>query len=45
MKEGDLKMKKDDGAWELVINTRNQVKEEIAYLKLPKWKMFFRSGK
>lgn len=44
MKEADAAMKKADAAWELVIITRNQVKEEIAYLKLPLWKKIFRSG-
>jgi hypothetical protein len=31
-------MKKADASWELVIITRNQVKEELAYLRLPWWK-------
>jgi hypothetical protein len=44
MKKADAAMLKADAAWELVIITRNQVKEEIAYLKLPLWKKFFRSG-
>jgi hypothetical protein len=44
VKEADAAMKKSDAAWELVIIIRNQVKEEIAYLKLPLWKKFFRSG-
>jgi hypothetical protein len=44
MKKADAAMLKAESAWELVIITRNQVKEEIAYLKLPLWKKFFRSG-
>jgi hypothetical protein len=30
--------RKADAAWELVIMTREQIKEEIAYLKKPIWK-------
>ena len=30
--------KKADAAWELVIMTRNQIQEELKYLKLPWWK-------
>ena len=35
--------RKADAAWELVVITRNQVKEELHYLKLPWWKKL--SGK
>jgi uncharacterized membrane protein YqiK len=34
-------VKKADASWELVIITRNQVKEELAYLRLPWWKKLF----
>lgn len=40
-KQADAAMSKADAAWELVVITRNQVKEEIAYLKLPWWKKIF----
>lgn len=30
-----------DAAWELVILTRNQVQQEIVYLKMPWWKKLF----
>lgn len=30
--------RKADAAWELVIMTREQIKEELAYLKKPIWK-------
>ncbi|MEX2592995.1 MAG: hypothetical protein WD426_09470 [Anditalea sp.] len=43
-KGADAAMKKADAAWELVIITRNQVQEEIAYLKLPWWKKVFGTG-
>jgi predicted nucleic acid-binding Zn-ribbon protein len=33
--------RKSDAAWELVIMTREQIKEEIAYLKKPIWKKWF----
>jgi len=32
--------KKADAAWELVVITREQVKEELAYMKRPFWKKF-----
>ena len=41
MKQADAAMSKADAAWELVVITRNQVKEEIAHLKLPWWKKIF----
>lgn len=34
-------MKKADAAWELVIITRNQATEELAYLRKPLWKKWF----
>ena len=34
-------MKKAEASWELVVITRNQVQEEIAYLKKPIWKKWF----
>lgn len=37
----DASSKKADAAWELVIITRNQVQEELAYLKKPIWKKWF----
>jgi uncharacterized coiled-coil DUF342 family protein len=30
--------RKSDAAWDLVIMTREQIKEELAYLKKPIWK-------
>ena len=30
--------RKADAAWELVVMTREQIKEELAYLKKPIWK-------
>ena len=30
--------RKADAAWELVVITRNQVREEVTYLKKPIWK-------
>jgi len=36
--------KKSDAAWELVIMTREQIKEELAYLKKPIWKKWFGSN-
>lgn len=34
-------MKKAEAAWEFVLITRNQVQEEITYLKKPIWKKWF----
>jgi hypothetical protein len=34
----DKAEKKADAAWELVVMTRNQIKEELAYMRLPWWK-------
>ncbi len=36
--EAAASVKKADAAWELVIMTRNQIKEELAYMRLPWWK-------
>jgi len=33
--------RKTDAAWELVVITRNQMHEELAYLKKPIWKKWF----
>ncbi len=33
--------RKADAAWELAIMTREQIKEELAYLKKPIWKKWF----
>jgi hypothetical protein len=33
--------RKSDAAWELVIMTREQIKEDLAYLKKPLWKKWF----
>ena len=33
--------RKADAAWELVIMTREQMKEELTYLKKPLWKKWF----
>ncbi len=33
--------RKADAAWELVVMTREQMKEELAYLKKPLWKKWF----
>lgn len=44
MKEAGAAMRKADAAWELVVMTRNQIKEEIAYMKLPWWKKIFGTG-
>ena len=38
MRKAEAAMKKAEASWELVVITRNQVKEEIAYLKKPIWK-------
>ena len=40
-READAAMKRADASWELVIITRNQVQEELAYLKLPWWRKVF----
>ena len=32
---------KADAAWEFIVITRNQVKEELTYLKKPIWKKWF----
>lgn len=37
-KQSAASEKKADAAWELVIITRNQIQEELKYLKLPWWK-------
>jgi hypothetical protein len=34
--------RRTDAAWELVIMTREQIKEDLAYLKKPLWKKWFR---
>jgi hypothetical protein len=31
-------VRKADAAWEFVIMTRNQIQEELRYMKLPWWK-------
>ena len=36
--------RKADAAWELVIMTREQIKEELAYLKKPMWKKWVGSN-
>lgn len=36
--------RKADAAWELVIMTREQIKEELAYLKKPMWKKWLGSN-
>ncbi|MBY0434520.1 MAG: hypothetical protein K2U26_10455 [Cyclobacteriaceae bacterium] len=33
--------RKADAAWELVVMTREQMREELAYLKKPLWKKWF----
>jgi hypothetical protein len=38
LEESKAAGRKADAAWELVTITRNQVQEEIAYLKKPIWK-------
>ena len=43
-KQADAAMRKADAAWELVVITRNQVKEELAYMRLPWWKKIFGMG-
>lgn len=45
IKQADAAMRKADAAWELVLITRNQVKEELAYMKLPWWKKISGTGK
>ena len=40
-RNAEAAMSKADAAWELVVITRNQVREEIAHLKLPWWKKVF----
>ena len=44
MRKADAAMGKADAAWELVVITRNQVKEELAYMRLPWWKKMFGAG-
>ena len=36
--EAKQSKKQSDATWELVIMTRNQIQEELKYLKLPWWK-------
>jgi hypothetical protein len=36
--------RKADAAWELVVMTREQIKEELAYLKKPIWKKWLGSN-
>ena len=36
--EAKQSKKQSDAAWELVIMIRNQIREELKYLKLPWWK-------
>ena len=43
-KQAEAAMSKADAAWKLVVITRNQVKEEIAHLKLPWWKKVLGTG-
>ena len=43
-KQADAAVQKADAAWELVVITRNQVQEELAYMKLPWWKKIFGTG-
>jgi hypothetical protein len=43
-KQAGAAMRKADAAWELVVITRNQVKEELAYMRLPWWKKTFGAG-
>jgi len=43
-KQADAAVQKADAAWELVVITRNQVKEELAHMKLPWWKEVFGTG-
>ena len=33
--------RKSDAAWELVVMTREQIREEMAYLREPIWKKWF----
>jgi len=37
----DAAVKKADAAWEIVLMTRNQIQEELAYLRKPIWKKWF----
>ena len=43
-RQADAAVQKADAAWELVVITRNQVKEELAYMRLPWWKKMFGAG-
>jgi hypothetical protein len=43
-KQADAAVRKADAAGEVVVITRNQVKEELAYMKLPWWKKIFGMG-
>lgn len=43
-KQADAAVQKADAAWELVVITRNQVREELAYMRLPWWKKIFGTG-
>jgi hypothetical protein len=40
-RSADSAVRKADAAWELVIMTREQIKEDLAYLKKPLWKKWF----
>ncbi len=41
VKMAEAAMKRADAAWELVMITRNQAQEEMAYLRRPFWKRWF----
>ena len=43
-KQADAAVRKADAAWEMVVITRNQVKEELTYMRLPWWKKIFGMG-
>lgn len=43
IKSADAAAKRADAAWELVVMTRNQIREELSYMRLPWWKKL--SGK
>jgi hypothetical protein len=41
MIEAKASMRKAESSWELVVITRNEVEQNLAYLRLPWWKKIF----
>lgn len=40
-RQAEAANKKADAAWELVVMTRNQIQEELRYMRMPWWKKIF----